>query len=791
MQQQDVLLRDFRVVDFSTGIAGSYCTKMLVDAGADVVKVETGADGDPLRCWRQSGDTGPGDGALFQYLAAGKRSIRGSLRDSRVREFVAGADLVVESGELTTDDIEFVRRTTPGVDILSVTPFGRTGPWAHLPATDFTLQALAGSMAIRGPEGREPLQAGGRLGEWIAGSFAAATALGLRVGAAGRGRGGEWADLSMLESMGVAMALYHPVTAVLSGAPGRRTPRTVEIPSIEHGLDGYVGFCTITAQMFEDFLIMIDRADLLADDSIVDVRRRQERYAEFKSTIESWTTSMPVEAIDEIASAMRIPVAPIGTPETVTQNMHFAERGVFVENPAGFVQPRRPYLVDGALPDPVRAAPSLGEHDSDRPWNPRTQPSRTLDETDDAPLAGVRVLDLTAFWAGPAATQLLAGMGAEVIKVESVQRPDGMRFTSTRSPGEPDWWEAGGVYQGANAGKLGVTLDLSRPEGVDVLLEMIRNSDIVIENFSPRVLDNFGLTWERIHEANPAAVFVRMPAFGLSGPWRDRTGFAQTMEQATGLSWMTGYRDGSPMVLKGPCDPVAGLHAVVATLSALELARSRGRGCFVEVPMVESALNVAAEMVIEHSAYGNALSRDGNRGPIGAPQGVYRCAGEENWLAVAVTDDARWEAACDVLGFPDSVLEPEFASANGRRRHHDRLDELLTEFCAARDVDELEGALTSRGIAAARVVDPSRILDNPQVRARGFPEKLDHPVLGTFEIPGLPVVFASHSGPAFTVPAPLLGQHNAEVLTALAGVDPERLVQLSDADVIGHRPLHL
>ncbi len=139
------------------------------------------------------------------------------------------------------------------------------------------------------------------------------------------------------------------------------------------------------------------------------------------------------------------------------------------------------------------------------------------------------------------------------------------------------------MYQGANAGKLGVTLDLSRPEGVDVLLEMVRHADVVIENFSPRVLDNFGLTWDRLRETNPAVVFVRMPAFGLSGPWRDRTGFAQTMEQATGLSWMTGYRDGSPMVLKGPCDPVAGLHAVVATLSALEYARAEGRGCFVEV----------------------------------------------------------------------------------------------------------------------------------------------------------------------------------------------------------------
>ncbi|QCQ90460.1 CaiB/BaiF CoA-transferase family protein [Rhodococcus sp. SGAir0479] len=790
-QPAQPLLEDFRVVDFTTGIAGGYCTKMLVDAGADVVKIEAGPDGDPLRRWRLDGETGADDGALFGYLAAGKRSVRGTLRDEHVRAFVAGADLVVESGALTTEDVVGLRAAFPGVDILSITPFGRTGPWAHLPATDFTLQALAGSLAIRGPEGRQPLQAGGRLGEWIAGSFAAATALGLRVGATTRGRGGEWADLSMLESMGVAMALYHPVTATLSGAPGRRTPRTVEIPSVERCLDGYVGFCTITAQMFQDFLIMIDRAELLADDSIVDVRRRQERYDEFRSMIESWTSTMPVEAIDEIASAMRIPVSPIGTPESVTENPHFVDRGVFVDHPAGFVQPRRPYLVDGVPPAPVRPAPVLGADDDARPWTPREQPSRVLDDTDAAPLAGVRVLDLTAFWAGPAATQLLAGLGADVVKVESVQRPDGMRFTSTRAPDEPSWWEAGGVYQGANAGKRGVTLDLSRPEGVEILLELVRRSDVVIENFSPRVLDNFGLTWDRIREANPAAVFVRMPAFGLSGPWRDRTGFAQTMEQATGLSWMTGYRDGSPMVLKGPCDPVAGLHAVVATLSALEYARTRGRGCFVEVPMVESALGVAAEMVVEHSAYGTSPARDGNRGPGAAPQGVYRCAGADDWLAVSVTDDAQWSALATVLELPESVRGSGFDTVGGRRRRHDRLDELLTECCADRDVDDLAAALLARGVPAARVVDPSRILDNPQVRGRGFPVKLDHPVLGAFEIPGLPVVFASHARAAFETAAPTLGQHNTEVLTDLAGVSPQRLAQLAADGVIGDRPLHL
>jgi crotonobetainyl-CoA:carnitine CoA-transferase CaiB-like acyl-CoA transferase len=784
-----VTFSDFRVVDFSTAIAGPYCTKMLVDAGAAVVKIEP-PDGDPLRRWQLTPDIAEGDSALFQYLAAGKRSVRGAIVDDHVHQFVRGADLVVESGELSVDDIERIRSELPGTDILSISPFGRRGPWAERPATDFTLQALAGSMAIRGPAGREPLQAGGRLGEWIGGSFAAAIAMALQVGATTRKRGGEWADVSIHEAMCTAMALYQPVTAVLSGKPGRPTPRTVEIPSIHPALDGYVGFCTITAQMFQDFLVMIDEPGLLADNSILDVRARQDRYAEFKEIVDRWTSEMPAEAIEEIASALRIPYSPVETPTTITQNKHFVDRKVFIRNAGGFAQPRRPYLIDGHCPPSVGAAPLLGEHDGATPWTRRSQPASALNDSAPAPLSGVRILDLTAFWAGPAATQVMAGMGAQVIKVESIQKPDGMRFTSTRTPSEAHWWEAGGVFQGANANKLGITLNLGSPEGIDALEKLIRRADVVIENFSPRVMDNFGLPWDRVHELNPSAVYVRMPAFGLSGPWRDRTGFAQTMEQATGLAWMTGYADGDPTVLQGPSDPVAGLHAVVATLVALQKARTENKGKFVEVPMVESALNVAAEVVIENSAYGTTPARIGNRHPHTAPQGVYRCRNDQ-WLAIAVPDDICWVAAVTILDIAPDDLTPAHRTTAGRRADSDHLDAVLAKCCATKCADEVTQALISAGVPAAVVIDPSRVLDNEHLRARRFAEKLSHPVLGEFAIPGLPVTFASHVRPAFSTPAPMLGQHNDAVLTTIAGFDRDELDELEKRNVIGDRPNHL
>jgi crotonobetainyl-CoA:carnitine CoA-transferase CaiB-like acyl-CoA transferase len=782
------LLRDFRVVDISAGIAGSYATKLLTDAGADVVKVEP-AGGDDYRRWSASGaNLGERDGAMFQFLNAGKRSVTGGPADLAVQRLLACADLLVESG---LDDCELagVRAGFPALDIVSVSPCGRSGPWRDRAWTEFTLQALAGSTALRGLADRPPVHAGGRLGEWIAGSYAAAAALALRTAARRLGQGGEHVDLSILEAMCVAMSLYNPLARSMSGT--RVGIRTVEIPSVERSADGWVGFCTITGQMFQDFLLMIGHADLLDDPGIIDPKLRQARYTEFQKMIEAWTTTLPTAAIEEIASGMRIPVSPLGTPSTVTENEHFVARGVFSSNPSGgFRQPRRPYLVDGDAGPGLRPAPRLGEHDGRIGWAPR---EGTRAQPDGRPLAGLRVVDLTGFWAGPSGTQILAAFGADVIKVESTQRPDGMRFTSTKPPTVDEWWEWGAVFQGANAGKRGITLDLTRPEGRETLIALVARADVLVENYSPRVLDNFGITWDLVRATNPRVTLVRMPAFGLDGPWRDRTGFAQTMEQATGLSWMTGYPDGAPMVLKGPCDPVAGLHAAVATLAALERADTQGRGAFVEVPMVETALNVAAEVVIEYDAYGAEITRAGNRGPVSAPQNVYQCGepGSDEWLALAIATDEQWAALRAALGDPVWASAPELASAAGRRVAHDEIDVRIAAYCAGRDPVELAESLLARGIPAARVVPAAEALDNPQFTERGFAEAITHPLLGSHLVPGLPLRMASRQGPWFERPAPMLGQHNDEVLSSLAGLSRAQIAELRQAGVVGERPDNL
>ena len=410
--------------------------------------------------------------------------------------------------------------------------------------------------------------------------------------------------------------------------------------------------------------------------------------------------------------------------------------------------------------------------------------------TDDRrlPLDGVRVLDLTAWWAGPAAGHLLALLGADVIKVESVTRPDLMRYSAAKQPPAEQWYEWGFIFHGANNTKRGITLDLTRPEGKALLLRLAEQSDALIENYTPRVMDNFGLTYEVLHAANPRLVMTRMPAYGLDGPWRERTGFAQTMESITGMAWVTGWADGPPVLHRGACDPLAAAHAVFATVLALRERDRTDEGRLVEVTMIEAALNAAAEVLVEYQASGTLLSRDGNHGPVSAPQNVYPCAGVEEWVAIAVATDAQWDALRAFLGDPEWARDPSLATAPGRRAAHDDLDARLAAWTADQDARVLSERLCAAGVPAGYVCDARDIRFNPQLNHRGFFETEEHPVCGPVVLPNAPWKFTGVTHPWLRRPAPTLGQHNDEVLGGILGLDAAELARLRDLDIIGETP---
>ncbi len=766
-----------RVADLSTGIAGAYATKLLADAGAEVILVEP-PDGHPLRRWSASGSPTGDAGPLFRFLSAGKASM--VAEDDDLDALLVDRDLVVESGHRPLDLAAVCAACTT---VCSISPYGRTGPWAGRPSTEFILQAESGSLAFRGRQDQAPVAAGGRLTEWVTGAYAAVAALAAAPG--------EHVDVSELETMTLAGSLFFDLMWSMLGVEPFGPPRTLEVPSIEPTLDGYVGFNTNTRQQFDDFLVLIERPDLLDDPDWISIAQRTARMDEWNAIVRSWTRRHTTADIVERAAAMRIPVAPVMSGRGVADIDHFVERGVFVEDATGtFRHPRSPYAIDGVRADTTRPAPVLGSTRS--PFRVRPPASRRAGAHPDRdrPLAGVRVIDATAWWAGPEAGRLLALLGADVLHLEATRAPDGMRMAGGLFADRPQWWERSAIALSANTGKRGITLDLTTDDGRELLDRLLVDADVLLENFSPRVAERFELTSERLHALNPGLVLVRMPAFGLDGPWRDRVGFAQTMEQVTGMAWITGHVDDQPRIPRGPCDPLAGAHAAFAVLTALADRKRTGRGADIESTMVEAALNVAAEQVIEWTANGVELERRGNRGPGFAPQGLYACAGEERWLAVSVATDEQWSALVGHLGRPHWAVDPALSTPAGRWEHHDVIDAGLSAWAADQELGPTVEALVAVGVPAGSARDPRTISTHPQLAARGFFEELDHPVCGRQAFVGLPFRYRSVEG-WLTRPAPTMGEHNREVLAGELGLGGDEIDRLTALGVIGCAPTGL
>lgn len=782
-------LRELRVVDFSNRIAGAYVTKLLADAYAEVIKIEP-PEGDPLRRWSASGQQLDGkDGALFQFLNTSKKSVVGRFGDPHVEALLEAADLVVETSANGEIDGRALAESIPGLVVLSISDYGLDGPLSGQPSADLTIQANSGAISVRGLQRQPPVMCGGQTTEWIGGTFAAVAGLAAARRARKSGQG-EHIDFSLCEVMNIGSTTYFDLMDHLNGRPEPLGgPRSVELPSIEPTLDGWVGFNTNTNQQFTDFLLLIERPDLLAEPEWAKMQTRMARMDEWNEIVRAWTTQHTTAEIVERAALLRIPVAPVNSGKTVFDHIHLQQRGVFKKNPTGgFLQPRPPYLMDGDGPRPFEAVPKIGQHtgaiDKRERKTTRTAPSAA--KNPDLPLKGLRVLDTTAWWAGPSACQMLAYLGADVIKVEAIQRPDGMRMAGGAFISQGIWWERSAVTLAANTNKRGLTLNFTDPKGLALCKQLIAECDVFIENFSPRVVENFGLDWKNVHAINPKCIVVRMPAFGLSGPWRDNVGFAQTMEQMSGLAWMTGHADDQPRIQRGPCDPLAGMHAAFATQVALAEREHSGRGHLLECTMVEGALNAAAELAIEWSANGVELNRDGNRGPQGAPQNIYACAGSERWLALVVRNDSEWAALKDLLGSPNWAEDEEFATHAGRRRKHQVIDEALASWCAGQELEETVETLLARGIPAAGVWDARIQSKHPQFVARGFHETIDHPVVGLHPVVRPPFRFATVDRWNRTA-CPTMGQHNHEILTEL-GLSADEIAQLEADEVIGTRP---
>ena len=412
----------------------------------------------------------------------------------------------------------------------------------------------------------------------------------------------------------------------------------------------------------------------------------------------------------------------------------------------------------------------------------------------DLPLSGVRVLDFAQVYAGPTCTRLLADLGADVIKIEGLRRMDITRnFVMPENLGEDDYWNKSGYFVLRNGGKRSLTLDFSEESGgagIDIVKKLIPQCDIVAESFTPRVMGKFGLDYESLKAMKPDIIMISMSGYGQSGPWRDYSAYGMGLEPAAGLSSITGYRGGDPQRTGiSFTDPYSGIVGAGAVLSALVYRRRTGKGQYIDLSEQEAAIPVVGYALMDQAMNGRAPERIGNRSHWYAPQGCYRCSGDDDWLVITIRNDAEWEAFCRATGHPEWIDDRRFADVLSRFHNHDELDEAITTWTQTQDHIEAMHTLQAAGVTAAAVLNPKQVLLDPHLRERGFFDRVDTGAAGVRPVPHqLGAKFSGFETDSAR-PAPKLGEHNAEILGELLGMSDEKIAALHEKGVIGDTPI--
>jgi crotonobetainyl-CoA:carnitine CoA-transferase CaiB-like acyl-CoA transferase len=412
-------------------------------------------------------------------------------------------------------------------------------------------------------------------------------------------------------------------------------------------------------------------------------------------------------------------------------------------------------------------------------------------------LAGIRIVEITTAWAGPFAGRSLAFFGADVIRIEAAVRPDSWRHPKItfnrnrypdREPGERPY-NRSSLFNSQNTNKRSMTLDLKHPAGKQALLDLVRESDAVITNFTPGTLGRLKLGYADLCKVKRDIIVVEMPAFGNDGPLADNTALGPTMEMVAGMAAMIGYPGGPPTVT-GPAylDPTGGLHGAAAVLTALMHRDATGEGQHVEMPQCEAAMHLIGDELLAAIASGVDPVPNGNRVSWAAPHDTFPAEGADVWVAIAVTNDAQWAALCDVIGVPGLAGDPRFATLPERLRNQDALQEPIAAWTRTRSKHEAAGALQEAGVPAAAVHNAKDALASPYLHARGFYTELDHPEAGRHLYPSLPFHLGETPGAQLRA-APCLGADTHDILRGVLGMSDEAIAALDAAGTISSVPV--
>ncbi len=387
------------------------------------------------------------------------------------------------------------------------------------------------------------------------------------------------------------------------------------------------------------------------------------------------------------------------------------------------------------------------------------------------PLEGIRVVEITTAWAGPVCGIMLSDMGAEVIKIENPTLPDNARRNEPFAEGKPGL-NRSGYFAFFNRGKKSCLLDLKTPEGVEIIKRLIKISDIVIENFAPRVMDSLGLGYSVLKELKPDIIMISASGYGATGPDKDCVAFGPNLEAYVGLNLLIGYPGGTPQKCGTVIsDHVGAMSAAFATLAALHYRDITGEGQHIDISEAETLLCCMPEAIMEFTMNGRVPQPQGNRDDNMALHGCYRCLGEDKWVAITVSDNKEWQNLCRAMGQPNLITDERFQDGFRRRKNQDELDAIISEWTSGQTATDVTNKLQKLKVAAAPVYSGEELYSNPHLRARGFFVEIVHPEVGKRELPGLFARLSETPG-EIRGPDPMLGEHTDQVFNELLANNP-------------------
>jgi|TARA_B100000315_G_scaffold249635_1_gene281162 crotonobetainyl-CoA:carnitine CoA-transferase CaiB-like acyl-CoA transferase len=785
-------LNGVSILDLSEGVAGPFCSKLLCDLGAETVKIERPDTGDVSRGFGPfpDGQPHPERSASFFFFNTGKRSVVLDLDvpagQTTLARLVGCYDVVIGCEALKRAGIghEQIRAWNPAAIFTSVTGFGGGGPYCDYESSHLIACAVGGWAQLCGVPERRPLQVGGATTETLAGAYAAAATL-LAVLGRSRHGNGEYIDVSTQQAVLCGAQIpsllyeYRGILAERYSSVGSGAGACYMLPT----RDGIIGLNALTLAQWQMLCAFLGREDIALDEHYQGISwaTPDDRLEEIRGIFRDALTDRSAVELFHEAQARRVPFGLVPNLQQLFELTPHQERGFFqtLEHPeCGPVQVPGVPFKSAAGEIEINRPPLLGEHTKEilatidliaAPSEKQTHnhPPSAL------PLEGLRVMDMSMFFAGPALAQILADAGADVIKIESLQRIDGWRGSGTITEDDVPSWEASPYFNWINRNKRDVTLDLTDTRAVSAIKTLVRKADILIENYTPRVMDGFDLSYESLRAINPRLIMISLSGFGADVSWRDYVAFGMSTEQMSGMNHLTGYGDGEPLFtgMTGG-DLFAGVMGAVDLLAALHRRDRTGEGLHLDFSQIEACNLYLGDAMTGWSLANYDPGRMGNKHPGYALQGTYACA-NDGWIAISCKTPDQLHALCAMAGIDDE---------------HDDVDGQLENWTAQQEKTTLMHELQRVGVPAGAVFNGLDLLGDPHLAAREAFLAQDRPGLGVKHYPAQP--YRLHR--AATPPdrrAPLLGEHLEEVLAQEAGLSSEEIAQLVIDDVTGTLPI--